>query len=136
MTQSRNHAEHNAVEAFIDRWRDTGGKERANYQLFLTELCQLLALPGPEPAGPDPKENAYVFERRVDIHHADGSVNRGYIDLYRRGHFVLEAKQVSEKHESGRWDKARLRGENIRQRLVDLSMIRTEESVNRTVYKC
>ena len=36
MTQSRN----NPVEAFIDRWRDTGGKERANYQLFLTELCQ------------------------------------------------------------------------------------------------
>ena len=68
MTQSRNHAEHNPVEAFIDRWRDTGGKERANYQLFLTELCQLLALPGPEPAGPDPKENAYVFERRVDTH--------------------------------------------------------------------
>ncbi|MCA1778954.1 MAG: BREX-1 system adenine-specific DNA-methyltransferase PglX, partial [Xanthomonadaceae bacterium] len=109
MTQSRNHAEHNPVEAFIDRWRDTGGKERANYQLFLTELCQLLALPGPEPAGPDPKENAYVFERRVDIHHADGTVNRGYIDLYRRGHFVLEAKQVSEQHESSRWDKAMLR---------------------------
>ena len=109
MHQSRNHAEHNPVEAFIDRWRDTGGKERANYQLFLTELCQLLALPGPEPAGPDPKENAYVFERRVDIHHADGTVNRGYIDLYRRGHFVLEAKQVSEKHESSRWDKAMLR---------------------------
>ena len=31
MTQSRNHAEHHAVEAFIARWRDTGGKERANY---------------------------------------------------------------------------------------------------------
>ena len=39
------------IEAFIERWRDTGGKERANYQLFLTELCQLLDLPGPEPAG-------------------------------------------------------------------------------------
>ena len=38
MTQPRNHAEHNPVEAFIDRWRDTGGKERANYQLFLTEF--------------------------------------------------------------------------------------------------
>jgi len=97
------------VEAFIDRWRDTGGKERANYQLFLTELCHLLGLPGPEPAGPDPKQNAYVFERRVDIHHADGTVNRGYIDLYKRGHFVLEAKQVSEQHESSRWDKAMLR---------------------------
>lgn len=97
------------VEAFIERWRDSGGLERANYQLFLTELCQLLDLPGPEPAGPDPTQNAYVFERRVDIHHSDGSVNRGYIDLYRRGHFVLEAKQVSEQHQSSRWDKAMLR---------------------------
>jgi hypothetical protein len=98
-----------AVETFIDRWQDTGGKERANYQLFLTELCQLLDLPGPEPAGPDPAKNGYVFERRVDINHPDGSTTRGYIDLYRRGHFVLEAKQVSEKHESSRWDKAMLR---------------------------
>ena len=40
MDQSRNQAEDNAVEALIDRWRDTGGQERANYQLFLTELCQ------------------------------------------------------------------------------------------------
>ncbi len=51
--------------------------ERANYQLFLTELCQLLDLPGPEPAGPDPEKNAYVFERRVDIDHPDGSTTRG-----------------------------------------------------------
>ena len=97
------------VDAFIERWRDTGGKERANYQLFLTELCQLLGLPGPEPAGENDRDDAYVFERRVDIHHADGTVNRGYIDLYKRGHFVLEAKRVSEKHESSRWDKAMLR---------------------------
>ena len=54
----------------------------------------MLALPGPEPAGPDPKENAYVSERRVDIHHADGTVNRGYIDLYRRVYFVLDARLI------------------------------------------
>ncbi|MDT8322085.1 MAG: DNA methyltransferase, partial [Xanthomonadales bacterium] len=101
--------EQQSVEDFITRWSDTGGLERANYQLFLTELCQLLGLPGPEPAGPDPGKNGYVFERRVDIHHADGTVNRGYIDLYRRGHFVLEAKRVAERHESSRWDKAMLR---------------------------
>lgn len=29
-----------AVDAFIERWQDTGGKKRANYQLFLTELCR------------------------------------------------------------------------------------------------
>jgi len=98
-----------AVDAFIDRWSDTGGKERANYQLFLTELCQLLDLPGPDPATQKDEDDAYVFERRVDIRHTDGNETRGYIDLYRRGHFVLEAKRVTEQHQSSRWDKAMLR---------------------------
>ncbi|MFP4209261.1 MAG: type IIL restriction-modification enzyme MmeI, partial [Wenzhouxiangella sp.] len=98
-----------AIDAFIHRWQDARGKERANYQLFLTELCQLLDLPGPEPAGDNDADDAYVFERRVDIHHPDGTTTRGYIDLYKRGHFVLEAKRVSEQHASSRWDKAMLR---------------------------
>ena len=97
------------VDAFIGRWQNTGGKERANYQLFLTELCQLLGLPGPEPASDNPADDEYVFEHRVDIHHPDGTNSRGYIDLYKRGHFVLEAKRVSEDHASSRWDKAMLR---------------------------
>jgi len=81
MDPNRTQPEAKSVEAFIERWRDTGGKERANYQLFLTELCRLLDLPGPEPAGEDDSDDAYVFERRVDIHHPDGSASRGYIDL-------------------------------------------------------
>ena len=27
------------VEAFIARWQDAGGSERANYQLFVADLC-------------------------------------------------------------------------------------------------
>ena len=107
--QGENQPNPEAIDAFITRWSDTGGKERANYQLFLTELCQLLDLPGPEPATEKNADDAYVFERRVDINHPDGTQTRGYIDLYRRGHFVLEAKRVTEKHESSRWDKAMLR---------------------------
>ena len=98
-----------AVQAFIARWQNAHGKERANYQLFLAELCQLLNLPGPEPATGELDQDAYVFERRVDIRHADGSETRGYIDLYKRGHFVLEAKRVSQEHASSGWDKAMLR---------------------------
>ncbi|MGY6588647.1 MAG: DNA methyltransferase [Wenzhouxiangella sp.] len=98
-----------AIESFIQRWQNTGGKERANYQLFLTELCQLLGLPGPMPASDNPADDEYVFEHRVDIHHPDGTASRGYIDLYKRGHFVLEAKRVTEDHASSRWDKAMLR---------------------------
>ncbi len=101
-----------AVEDFIERWRDTGGGERANYQLFLTELCGLLDLPQPEPASDDTRDNAYVFERRVTIRNPDGSENRGYIDLYRRGCFVLEAKQTGKVLHTEGWDKAMLAAQN------------------------
>ncbi|WP_019627402.1 DNA methyltransferase [Thioalkalivibrio sp. AKL10] len=100
------------VEAFIERWRDTGGSERANYQLFLTELCKLLELPHPDPASDDTADNAYVFERRVTIRNPDGSENRGYIDLYRRGCFVLEAKQTGKGLHTQGWDKAMLAAQN------------------------
>ena len=96
------------VNAFISRWRDSGGTERANYQLFLTELCALLDLPQPDPASNDTADNAYVFERRVTIRKPDGSENRGYIDLYRRGCFVLEAKQTGKDLNTEGWDKSML----------------------------
>ena len=81
------------VEAFIARWQgQEGGQERANYSLFLTELCDLLELPHPDPAGATREHNDYVFERVV-THHRDDGEAIGRIDLYRRNSFVLEAKQ-------------------------------------------
>jgi hypothetical protein len=82
------------IDAFITRWEKATGSERANYQLFLTELCALLGLPQPEPASEDTRDNAYVFERRVLFQHGDGHESDGYADLYRRGHFVCEAKKI------------------------------------------
>lgn len=82
--------------AFIARWRDSQDAERANYQLFLSELCDVLGGPRPDPARVDDRDNAYVFERHVTFHHADGTHSPGRIDLYKRGCFVLEAKQGSE----------------------------------------
>lgn len=93
-----------AADAFIHRWHDRDGTEKANFQLFLGELCELLEVGKPDPAHADNELNGYVFERRVDIKHADGSATRGFIDLYKRGCFVLEGKQTSQKLESGRWD--------------------------------
>ena len=84
------------VEAFIERWQRSAASERANYQLFLSELCDILNVPRPNPAGPDHSKNAYVFERGVVFHHADGSQTTGSIDLYKRESFVLEAKQGSD----------------------------------------
>ena len=100
------------IENFITRWTGTSGSERANYQLFLTELCTLLGLPLPEPASKDTENNAYVLERRVVIQQPDGSQNNGFIDLYKRDCFVLEAKQSGKTLDSSGWDKAMLRAHN------------------------
>ncbi len=83
-----------ALDAFLIRWRDADGSERANYQLFVGELCALLDMPTPQPATGQPEQDGYVFERRVLFRHGDGSESVGFIDLYRRGAFVLEAKKV------------------------------------------
>jgi hypothetical protein len=80
---------------FIPRWQHSAAAERANYQLFLTELCDFLAVPRPEPTVPDDAHNVYVFERAVQFHNGDGTTSPGRIDLYKRGCFVLEAKQGS-----------------------------------------
>jgi len=87
------------IQTFIDRWKASAGAERANYQGFLLELCDVLGVPRPDGATTDDTHNAYVFERSVKFHHPDGSTSTGRIDLYKRGCFVLEAKQGVEKRE-------------------------------------
>ncbi|UGX96773.1 class I SAM-dependent DNA methyltransferase [Bradyrhizobium barranii subsp. barranii] len=81
------------VNAFIRRWQGKeGGQERANYALFLTELCDLIEVQRPDPADATRERNDYVFERVVTRHKDDGDT-LGRIDLYRKDSFVLEAKQ-------------------------------------------
>jgi hypothetical protein len=82
-----------AVEAFISRWESSGAAERANYQMFLAELCDVLEIPRPDPTSPDPSKNLYVFDRAITRVNADGSSVTNYIDLYKARHFVLETKQ-------------------------------------------
>ena len=81
------------VAEFIERWKSSGASERANYQLFLAELCEVLDVPRPNPSGPVEEENQYVFEKSVTFRYGDGTTSIGRIDLYKRGCFVLEAKQ-------------------------------------------
>ena len=79
------------VAAFVAKWQNTpGGAERANYQLFLGGLCHVLGLEEPE-AGQRGVLGRYQFEGPV----AGGSErgNKGFVDMYRKGSFVLEAKQ-------------------------------------------
>lgn len=82
------------INSFIDRWSAArGGAERANYQMFLTELCEALDLPRPDPASDQTALNDYVFERGVKRRESEGSASTLRIDLYKRGCFILEAKQ-------------------------------------------
>lgn len=81
---------------FLVRWAKSEAAERANYQLFLSELCDFLEVPRPDPAVADDSKNLYVFERSVTRRHRDGSTSVGRIDLYKHKCFVLEAKQGSE----------------------------------------
>ena len=80
------------IGAFIARWDGTEQAERANYQRFLDELCDLLGLPRPDPASGS--GGAYRYERGVTRQEADGTTSHRRLDLYKRGCFVLEAKQA------------------------------------------
>lgn len=79
--------------AFITRWEPSGGKELANYQSFLIELCALLGVAPPDPTTADDRHNSYVFERSVPNANVDESGGVCRIDLYKRNCFILETKQ-------------------------------------------
>src|SRR5512133_117117 len=84
------------IDEFIRRWRDSAAAERSNCAPFLGELCEILGVEKPRPAGADDSKNSYVFERTVHMENGDGTSSIGRIDLYKRGCFVLEAKQGSD----------------------------------------
>ncbi len=81
------------IESFLTRWQNSGAAERANYQMFLAELCDLLEVPRPDPTSPDPENNLYVFDRAITRGSPNGSSVTNYIDLYKARHFVCETKQ-------------------------------------------
>lgn len=76
--------------AFVSKWQGSAGDERANKDSFLRDFCEALGLdtPGPKDASPD-----YCFEKEIRLTHGDGTTTTGFMDLYRAGGFVLEAKQ-------------------------------------------
>jgi hypothetical protein len=78
---------------FISDWAASSAAERANFQHFLLELCDLIGVARPQPTQAIDDNNVYVFERNVTF--PEGGTGR--IDLYKKGAFVLEAKQGSEK---------------------------------------
>ena len=69
---------------FIQRWQNSAAAERANYPLFLSELCDFLEVPRPDPAVPDDPQNHYIFERPVTFHHPTGLQHRIHRSLQTR----------------------------------------------------
>jgi hypothetical protein len=82
-----------AVAAFVRKWAGSQAAERANKDSFLIDLCDVLGVPRPDPKVSDPRRDRFVFERDVPVAHEDGGETKGFIDLYKDGCFVLEAKQ-------------------------------------------
>lgn len=82
------------LDAFIARWSASGQAERANKDSFLNELADALGVERPHPKTGDPARDLYVFEKDVPRARAEGS-STGFVDLYKHGCFLLEAKQWS-----------------------------------------
>ena len=84
------------IDDFLARWRNAGGSERANYQLFVADLCALLGVGAPDPASDDTRDNAYVFERRVSFAHGDGSTSaRAFASQAKRSSFMKPILMMS-----------------------------------------
>jgi hypothetical protein len=73
------------VDEFIAKWENCSGSERANYAVFLTELSNILGVEAPGPSD----------DYRIDAPVPGGAEagGTGFVDLYKRGFFILEAKQ-------------------------------------------
>ena len=83
------------VEAFIKRWSGSAGSEIATAQSFALELIDLFGTDRPNVSDRDGDFLDYRFERPVIETHTGRTRNRR-IDLYKKGHFILEAKQFTE----------------------------------------
>lgn len=81
--------ENNTTNRFIHKWQGVSASELSTSQTFLLDLCGLLDVQSPFPT----PEQDYMFERPITFQHPDGSTSPGRVDLYRRGHFVLESKK-------------------------------------------
>ncbi len=88
------------LESFIDRWQTSSGSERANYQMFFTELCDALGVERPNVNG-SAAMVPYCFDKHITIYHPSGKKTPGYIDFYKADHFLIEAKQGGDRAGEG-----------------------------------
>lgn len=93
MPEGQVEAGDDSVAGFVARWSASEGAERAAYAQFLNEFCALIGVDAPQPPTSDPEAVSYRFEYPVRFPDMSAAGSHGRIDLYKRGAFVLEAKQ-------------------------------------------
>lgn len=105
------------LEKLVADVNSSGGSEMSNYQLFVERLTGALGLPQPEFAREQTRFNDYVFERNVTFRHPNGTSSTGRIDCYKRGCFILEAKQSAKRQLSVETEQLMLAGLETAQKL-------------------
>ncbi|WP_338425281.1 class I SAM-dependent DNA methyltransferase [Sphingopyxis kveilinensis] len=105
------------LEKLVAEVKPSGGSEMSNYQLFVERLTGALGLPQPEFAREETRFNDYVFERNVTFRHPNGTSSTGRIDCYKRGCFVLEAKQSAKRQQAIESEQLALAGIETAQKL-------------------
>jgi len=86
-----------ALSSLIEEAKASGGSEMANYQIFVSDLAIALGAKRPDMAQEENRLNDYVYERAITFNHPDGRTSTGRIDCYKRGCFILEAKQSAKR---------------------------------------
>lgn len=82
------HPQSPVLRALAAKWADVPAGERANYQLYLSDLTEALGVSRPQPRG-----SGYEFEYPLPVvDRSTGKGKKNFVDLYRVDHFVLEAK--------------------------------------------
>ena len=83
------------IQAFLAKWQGSQGNERANYQTFFDDLCGALGVERPIPKG-TVQGDPYCFDKEIKVFHKEG-IKTNFVDFHREGHFLIEAKQGSDK---------------------------------------
>lgn len=84
------HPQSPALRALAEKWDAVPAAERANFQSYVSEFCEALGVARPRPRG-----SGYEFEYPVTTtDRKSGKDTTNFIDLYRQGAFILEAKHT------------------------------------------
>ena len=87
-----NSTDRDRVQTWLNKWQNSQGNERANYQTFFQDWCIALGVETPPPKG-NIEHDPYCFDKEIKFVHSDRDNTTKFADFYKAGHFLIEAKQ-------------------------------------------